>query len=204
MVEEVTTRIDDGMSAPVRLEEPLLILVAGESDQLVIELARGQWTIGKDEAADIRIDGSGVSRRHVVLARALDDVVTVTDQQSTNGTYVNGVRITAPTVLSDGDELGLGRNVVFEFRRREASSSPQSDPPIDPRSSKLSARELEVAAHVARGMTNPEIGRTLHISPRTVARHLENMYRKLGIGTRAALATFVTQSGLGRTSTGER
>jgi DNA-binding CsgD family transcriptional regulator len=55
----------------------------------------------------------------------------------------------------------------------------------------LSARESEVLAWVARGKTNAEIARLLWLAPRTVGKHLENVYAKLGVSTRTeAVARF--------------
>ena len=56
----------------------------------------------------------------------------------------------------------------------------------------LTAREYEVLSWVCRGKTNPEIARILWISPRTVRKHLENTYAKLGVCTRTgAVARFL-------------
>jgi DNA-binding CsgD family transcriptional regulator len=55
----------------------------------------------------------------------------------------------------------------------------------------LTERELEVAFAVAEGLTNSRIAARLVISPRTVDRHLENIMRKLDIGSRAQLAAWV-------------
>jgi DNA-binding CsgD family transcriptional regulator len=56
----------------------------------------------------------------------------------------------------------------------------------------LTAREREVLAWVARGKTNAEIARLLWLAPSTVGKHLENVYGKLGVGTRtAAVARFL-------------
>jgi DNA-binding CsgD family transcriptional regulator len=52
----------------------------------------------------------------------------------------------------------------------------------------LSAREREVLALVARGARNDEIGRRLGASPRTIAKHVERIHRKLGVDNRAAAA----------------
>ena len=55
----------------------------------------------------------------------------------------------------------------------------------------LTPREREVVVLVAEGMTNAEIARRLWISPGTVRRHLENVFRKLEVHTRtAAVARF--------------
>jgi DNA-binding CsgD family transcriptional regulator len=52
----------------------------------------------------------------------------------------------------------------------------------------LTAREAEVLAWVAYGKTNREIGQILSISPRTVNKHLDHIFMKLGVETRAAAA----------------
>jgi DNA-binding CsgD family transcriptional regulator len=58
----------------------------------------------------------------------------------------------------------------------------------------LSSRESEVLALVAEGLTNPATAACLGCSPRTVQTHLEHIYRKLGVSTRAAAAASVTGS----------
>ena len=52
----------------------------------------------------------------------------------------------------------------------------------------LSEREREVLAFVAGGKTNAEIATILEISPRTVQKHLEHIFEKLGVETRTAAA----------------
>jgi ATP/maltotriose-dependent transcriptional regulator MalT len=54
----------------------------------------------------------------------------------------------------------------------------------------LSERELEVLRLVASGKSNREIASTLVISEHTVARHLQNIYGKLGLSSRAAATAF--------------
>ena len=52
----------------------------------------------------------------------------------------------------------------------------------------LTRREAEVLACVAEGKNNFQIGIHLHMSPRTAKKHLEHIYRKLGVNTRTAAA----------------
>ncbi len=57
---------------------------------------------------------------------------------------------------------------------------------------KLTQRETEVLIWVARGKTNKDIADILGLSPRTINKHLEHVYVKLGVETRTAAAAFVT------------
>ena len=54
----------------------------------------------------------------------------------------------------------------------------------------LSPREVEVLGLLARGLTNREIGADLVISERTVARHLSNIFAKVGVATRSAATAY--------------
>ena len=60
----------------------------------------------------------------------------------------------------------------------------------------LTAREREVLAGIARGLTNKEIAAELGISHRTVETHRESLMKKLGIRTVAGLTKFALETGL--------
>ncbi|MFI9111108.1 LuxR C-terminal-related transcriptional regulator [Streptomyces venezuelae] len=60
----------------------------------------------------------------------------------------------------------------------------------------LTAREAEVLRLVAEGGTNKDIARTLVISEHTVARHLNNIFAKLGVGSRASATAYAYAHGL--------
>ncbi|HJY99775.1 MAG TPA: AAA family ATPase, partial [Streptosporangiaceae bacterium] len=59
----------------------------------------------------------------------------------------------------------------------------------------LTAQELQVARLAQDGLSNPEIGARLFISPRTAAYHLSNVFTKLGIGSRSQLDRVLSASG---------
>jgi DNA-binding NarL/FixJ family response regulator len=65
-----------------------------------------------------------------------------------------------------------------------------------PTSVTLSAREVEVLGHVAKGETNAEIGQRLHISEATVKTHLLRAFNKLGVSDRTAAVTTAMSLGL--------
>ena len=60
----------------------------------------------------------------------------------------------------------------------------------------LTDREVEVLRLIARGRTNREVGEQLFISPKTVGRHVENIYAKIGVSTRAGATVFAMENGL--------
>jgi DNA-binding CsgD family transcriptional regulator len=87
--------------------------------------------------------------------------------------------------------LGATRYVARAGRLLRATGAPLPSP--EPSASgELTPRQLEIAEQVAKGMSNAEIAETLYISVRTVTSHLDHMYTRLGIGSRAALAAYVT------------
>jgi DNA-binding NarL/FixJ family response regulator len=75
---------------------------------------------------------------------------------------------------------------------RAADGAPAS--PAGP----LTGRELEVLRLVATGRTNRAIAADLRISEKTVARHLSNIFTKLGLSSRAAATAYVYEHGLRR------
>jgi two-component system response regulator NreC len=60
----------------------------------------------------------------------------------------------------------------------------------------LTDREHEVLTHLAEGENNEEIARALVISPKTVARHRENIMRKLNLHSRAELVRYAIRKGI--------
>jgi HD-GYP domain-containing protein (c-di-GMP phosphodiesterase class II) len=60
----------------------------------------------------------------------------------------------------------------------------------------LTAREVEVLGLLARGNSNRQIAQRLVVSPKTAANHVEHIYAKLGVSSRAAATLYATQHGL--------
>jgi predicted component of type VI protein secretion system len=78
-------------------------------------------TLGRDPHNDIVINDPQVSRQHARVVRQ-GDLMVVEDTGSTNGTFVNGMRLTGPHALANGDVIGLGDAVTLTYYG--ASSTP--------------------------------------------------------------------------------
>jgi pSer/pThr/pTyr-binding forkhead associated (FHA) protein len=77
-------------------------------DLVVLDESRGRLSIGKNETNDLPIaDDPAVSRVHAVLEH-IGPAWCLTDVGSTNGTYVNGVRLSRPRKLVAGDLVRVG------------------------------------------------------------------------------------------------
>ncbi len=84
----------------------------GPRPNLVFELDKDSYLIGREAGNDIVVEDPQVSRRHAQLTRQ-GSAYLIEDMGSTNGTYVNGKRVTAPVLLSNGDLVGLADTVVL-------------------------------------------------------------------------------------------
>jgi hypothetical protein len=77
--------------------------------------------LGRDNTADVILDDPGISRQHTEIRVTSDGphlVTNIRDLGSTNGTFVNGERITSLR-LADGDRVNVGRTVlIFRAERR--------------------------------------------------------------------------------------
>jgi HD-GYP domain-containing protein (c-di-GMP phosphodiesterase class II) len=78
----------------------------------------------------------------------------------------------------------------------EAAGERRSRPRRDLRPAGLSEREIEVLRLVANGCSNREVARRLTISPRTADHHVQHIYTKIGVSSRAAAALFALEHDL--------
>ncbi len=91
-----------------------LIVRRGPQPNQVYELNKGIITLGRDITNDIVINDPEVSRHHARLTQT-GTGYTLEDLGSTNGTFVNGQRLTGARVLANGDMVGLGETVTLAY-----------------------------------------------------------------------------------------
>ncbi len=91
-----------------------LVMTQGPEPGKTFTLDQEVLTVGRDPNNDIVINHPQVSRKHARVTRR-GDVVIIEDVGSTNGTFVNGVRLTAPHTLTNGNVVGFGDAVTFTY-----------------------------------------------------------------------------------------
>jgi non-specific serine/threonine protein kinase len=118
--------------------------------------------------------------------RNVADVRAALDEQSFQQAWTEGRAMSLEQALAYVQEM--------------APAAPANQPLLPARATApleepLTAREREVAAQIAQGLTNRQIARRLVIAERTVDKHVGNMLAKLGFASRAQIAAWAARSG---------
>jgi predicted component of type VI protein secretion system len=105
-----------------------LVVRRGPQPNQVYDLNKDIITLGRDITNDITINDPEVSRHHMRLTRGAGGF-TLEDLGSTNGTFVNGQRLTGAKPLNNGDMIGLGETVTlgYEMVRPQGAAAPVGD-----------------------------------------------------------------------------
>jgi pSer/pThr/pTyr-binding forkhead associated (FHA) protein len=89
-----------------------------------IALTEGKFSFGRGSEADYRLDDDGLSRLHATVYRDGDNVW-ITDENSTNGSFVNGEGVKPNgTILYDGDKIKIGNYTTMSVRIGAAQTAP--------------------------------------------------------------------------------
>jgi DNA-binding winged helix-turn-helix (wHTH) protein len=86
-----------------------------------VGLTDGEHLLGRDGDVAVWLESPTISRHHARIHISGGDA-TIEDLGSKNGTHLRGERLTAPSPLTDGDEIRLG-SVLVKFRRLVAGAS---------------------------------------------------------------------------------
>ena len=192
----------------------LATLLAGADIEIVGQAASGKEALQLAEQTkpdvvllDIRMpDEDGLATLDKLRSKAPDSRVVMLS------TYDNPTYIARAVALGASDYVlkGSSRDDIIatitaaaegespsrsgEFRR--ISGAMQIRQPIDDDDVPLTQRETQVLRHVALGLSNREIGRSLEISVETVKEHVQNILRKLTVSDRTQAAVWAVRKGL--------
>lgn len=124
---------ESAAGSPHWVTAPAVVVFAGGERELV----RGSLTIGRIPDADIVLDDPLASRMHARISVLADGCIAAEDLHSSNGVYVNGVRLARNSQrLRDGDRLLIGTSELSVFVARRPMLVPgeheQGPPPAPP------------------------------------------------------------------------
>ena len=123
-----------------------LLLLAETGAARRLPLAEFPVTIGRAPPAELVLEGGTISRRHCRLEDQ-DGHLLLTDLGSTNGTYVDGIRVEAPVRLEDGATITVGAHRL-RYQRRGPDEAAEAE---------AMDRELQEAADYVASMLPPAI-----------------------------------------------
>lgn len=175
---------------------------AGQTDRFDLPLTQ-EIVLGRDPSAQIVFDPTRddlVSRLHVRLTQDSSDPTsfTITDLNSRNGTYVNGMRITGPAKINPGDVIELGTGgpkMEFDLDPRPATAPPATRLFSDPASG-AATREAPVLTRETAAMPQapqPGAGGTGSVPPGTGTGATTGQSGANAIG-RATVERLITQT----------
>jgi DNA-binding NarL/FixJ family response regulator len=166
------------------------VAAAPRADLVLMDLSFGDGPTGIDATREIRAFPEPPSV--LVLTNYDSDADILGAIEAGAAGYL--LKDAAPEDLVDGIRSAAGGNSVLgpavATRLVARVSAPQQA---------LSAREIEVLARAAEGLTNLEIAGRLHVGETTVKSHLAHIYTKLDVSNRSAAIAAAQRAGLFRT-----
>jgi len=192
----------------------LATLLANSDIEIVAEAANGKETIKQAEKhkpdvilLDIRMpDGDGLATLEKLRAKVPDCRVVMLS------TYDNPTYIARAVALGANDYVLKGstrESLIATITAAARGESPSRAGELhriagamkvrqvlDDDEVPLTQRETQVLRHVALGLSNKEIGRSLEISVETVKEHVQNILRKIAVSDRTQAAVWAVRRGL--------
>ena len=192
----------------------LASLLAGTEIEIVGEAASGKETLKQAQKLkpdvillDIRMpDGDGLSTLEKLRSKTPDCCVVMLSTYD-NPTYIaRAVALGASDYVLKGSSreamiatltaAGKGESPSRSGELRRIAAAMKVRQAIDDDDVPLTQRETQVLRHVALGLSNKEIGRSLEISVETVKEHVQNILRKIAVSDRTQAAVWAVRKGL--------
>jgi FHA domain-containing protein len=176
----------------VKTSHPFLLYRDGDGQERVLSLEPGmtEASVGRLPSSDLVLDwDSQVSRRHAKLERTRDTWTVVDQGFSTNGTFVNGERVTGRRPLRDGDAISLGATtVIYRSPGAQVEAADAAEVPTEIDLSTTQRRVLAALCRPYKGgnvfatpPTDEEIAAELFLSPGAVKTHVGVLVAKFGL-----------------------
>jgi two-component system cell cycle response regulator len=113
---ERTVKLDLSDMPRPGLRRPVLVVIQGQCLGLTVQLTNDHTVIGRGSTVDVVLRDTVASRQHAQVSRLVtrDGCAEfyLSDLASTNGTYLNGLRVTSDQLLQDGDKINVGEHLL--------------------------------------------------------------------------------------------
>ncbi|MEO8936483.1 MAG: DNA-binding response regulator [Burkholderiaceae bacterium] len=181
----------DYVVKPVRSREVLARLVTHVRNARAVRMARHAIDVGGHGV--LIIDGrQRIAWRSPKAERWLSQFFTDGKDASCIAWLTAGVDVEEIRARTVGNRTLTARRLARAGPGEEMwlLDAPAANAPLPSRlaTASLTPRETEVLSWIAKGKTNRDVGEILGMSPRTVNKHLEHLFEKLGVETRSAAA----------------
>jgi DNA-binding NarL/FixJ family response regulator len=192
--------VREGLRGMIDAEPDLTVV--GEAGSGVEAVALAESLCPDVILMDLRMpDVDGVTATERILAALPKTRIVVVTTYESDADILRAVEAgAAGYLLKDASRAELADAVRDAARGKTVLAPTVADRLVrfvrQPTSVSLSTREVEVLSQVAKGKTNAEIGRQLHISEATVKTHLLRAFNKLGVSDRTAAVTTAMSLGL--------
>jgi ABC transport system ATP-binding/permease protein len=164
-----------------------------------IDLPELPAVIGRLPSAEVRIDDERISRMHARISRRGGGFV-IEDLGSSNGTFVNGQRLTAAQPLQDGDQVGLGPNIRLRFALPSPAGRPDATV-VMPAGQRAPSRLDPVAATMVQPAEAASLaGHQVAPRPEPPATEPPHLIVTMADGTSSRHALTVAEMSIGRAS----
>lgn len=113
---EHTLKLNLGEILKPGSKRPVLVMLQGQSIGLTVQLEKDRTVIGRGSMCDLVIADEIASRQHAEIVRLVVEgdcaEYYVSDLGSTNGTFLNGLKVTSEQLLQDGDKIKIGNHLM--------------------------------------------------------------------------------------------
>jgi DNA-binding NarL/FixJ family response regulator len=192
--------VREGLRGMINAEDDLTVV--GEAGSGAEAVALAESLCPDVILMDLRMpDVDGVTATERILAASPSIRIVVVTTYESDADILRAVEAgAAGYLLKDASRVELADAVRDAARGKTVLAPSVADRLVrfvrQPASVSLSSREVEVLGLVAKGTTNAEIGRALHISEATVKTHLLRAFNKLDVSGRTAAVTTAMALGL--------
>jgi diguanylate cyclase (GGDEF)-like protein len=115
-------RIQDLLGETKATSSAYLIIISAKVPATIgkmVKIEKGELVMGRAPDTQLQCEDDGISRKHCKLSMSPNGSYQLVDLGSTNGTFLNGIKVNVAT-LQDGDKIQIGANTVVKFSIQDA------------------------------------------------------------------------------------